>query len=193
VPDKQDVMRHLELAQHRLQGAWQQQQERRRDYLHQVLHRLARNHPRQVLRERQQHNDELAIRLRRAMLGELQRSQMLLLQKKNNLQHNSPIQHIERQRLKLSNLKLRLNVAMRSRTTRLKHDLSSKAGTLHAVSPLATLGRGYSIFRDLKQQVITDSKTVNIGDSVEAILATGSLKCQVTEINHREFKNREKP
>jgi len=193
VPDQQDVLRHLQLAQHRLLGAWQQQQEQRQQHLQQVLQRLTRNHPKQVLRERQQHNDELTTRLRRAMLAELQRLQMQLLQKKNILQHNSPAQHIERRRLKLSNLNLRLHVAMQSRTTRLKHDLSSKAGTLHAVSPLATLGRGYSIFRDLKQQVITDSKTVDIGDSVEAILATGSLKCRITEINHRDFRNRKKP
>ena len=190
VPDQQDVMRHLQLAQHRLHSAWLQQQERRSGQLHQLQQRLARNHPSQVLREQQQRIDELTMRLQRTMRAQLQGLQMKLLQNQTNLQQNSPSRYIEQEQQELNSLKLRLNVAIRSQTTRLRHELSSKAGTLHAVSPLATLGRGYSIFRDLKQQVITDSEEVEVGDSMEAILARGSLKCEVTAINHRKFKNR---
>jgi len=145
VPDQEDVLRHLQLAQHRLVAAWQQQQERRYERLHQLSLRLSRNHPSQVLRERQQRSDELVMRLRRAMQLELQGLQMKLLQKRNNLQQNSPQHHIERQRLELSNLRLRMKAAMRASSSRLRHQLSSKAGTLHAVSPLATGGQSGKI------------------------------------------------
>ncbi|MGB3221781.1 MAG: exodeoxyribonuclease VII large subunit [Desulforhopalus sp.] len=64
--------------------------------------------------------------------------------------------------------------------------LAEQATLLNSVSPLATLGRGYSIVRKFKTedksyQIITRSEEVAIGDEVNVLLSKGQLDCIVSK------------
>lgn len=64
--------------------------------------------------------------------------------------------------------------------------LAEQATLLHSVSPLATLGRGYSIVRKFDEkkqsyQVITKSIDTNVGDELNVLLHKGQLDCVVKQ------------
>ncbi|MEN8134193.1 MAG: exodeoxyribonuclease VII large subunit [Thermodesulfobacteriota bacterium] len=61
------------------------------------------------------------------------------------------------------------------------------AALLDAVSPLAVLGRGYSITRGkTARKVIRDSHELSVGEEIEVILDSGSLEAEVTRTKHRK-------
>jgi exodeoxyribonuclease VII large subunit len=61
--------------------------------------------------------------------------------------------------------------------------LGSAAASLQALSPLATLGRGYSITRHLPgNEVVMDAGLLKPGEELETLLAEGSLVSRVTEV-----------
>lgn len=57
--------------------------------------------------------------------------------------------------------------------------LRTLAGRLDALSPLAVLGRGYSITKDAEGRVIRSAAQVADGDAVEILLHHGELFCRV--------------
>ena len=57
--------------------------------------------------------------------------------------------------------------------------LAALAERLQALSPLAVLGRGYSLTRDRTGSVIYDSDQAAVGDRVEVLLNKGALVCLV--------------
>jgi len=68
----------------------------------------------------------------------------------------------------------------------LRKEFAQQAALLHSVSPLATLGRGYSITRKYDQntgdhQVIRNSCEVSAGDRVNVLLHAGEIDCQVMD------------
>jgi exodeoxyribonuclease VII large subunit len=63
--------------------------------------------------------------------------------------------------------------------------LAAQVQTLHIVSPLATLGRGYSILLDERGHAIRSADQTRNGQRLKARLAEGELDVRV-EDNHRE-------
>lgn len=63
-------------------------------------------------------------------------------------------------------------------------DFTARLGRLEALNPLAVLRRGYAVmYKDGK--AITDSESVNAGDTVRISLARGEVTASVTEVNKR--------
>lgn len=60
--------------------------------------------------------------------------------------------------------------------------LSKNAEMLDNLSPLKILSRGYSVVKNEKSDIITDSSNVNVGDNVEIILSNGAFKATVNEV-----------
>lgn len=61
--------------------------------------------------------------------------------------------------------------------------LCELAGKLNVLSPMNTLKRGYSITRKLPDgDIVRDSRQVKRGSSVGVMLAVGSLRCSVDEV-----------
>jgi exodeoxyribonuclease VII large subunit len=76
----------------------------------------------------------------------------------------------------------RLIQLMRHRLDQEERTLHALGGRLNALSPLAVLGRGYSItFRLPSRAVATDAKTLHVGDEIETLLAKGRLTSRVTD------------
>lgn len=92
----------------------------------------------------------------------------------------SPLFYIEQQALRLDSLSARLLRCGNERISGSAAELQTAAGRLHALSPLAVLGRGYSL-TSKDGRILTDAAEASPGDMVEVRLAAGSLSCRVTE------------
>lgn len=60
--------------------------------------------------------------------------------------------------------------------------LSKNTEMLDNLSPLKILSRGYSVVKNEKSDIVTDSENINVGDNVEIILSNGAFKATVNEV-----------
>jgi exodeoxyribonuclease VII large subunit len=65
-----------------------------------------------------------------------------------------------------------------------KSSLLKLTSTLDAVSPLAVLGRGYSILTSAKGEVISSNLDTMIGEEITGRLKEGIIKVKVIETKH---------
>lgn len=71
--------------------------------------------------------------------------------------------------------------AARTMLARARQDLAACAGRLGAVSPLATLGRGYSVCLGPDGRAVREAAQVDRGETVRVLLHRGRLDCLVQE------------
>lgn len=119
-----------------------------------------------------------------AMADYLQNLSNKLQVHQTKLAGQAPLAKIEMQEKHLDHLKRELIGHMKQKLQRCEAELGSKAALLNSVSPLATLGRGYSIVRKKKEDgkpgtVVTDSGQVDPGDAVNILLHKGNMDCIV--------------
>jgi exodeoxyribonuclease VII large subunit len=82
----------------------------------------------------------------------------------------------------LASLQSRQERAVAGRLERLKDCVGLHSTALQKLSPLATLGRGYSLaYRSSDGGLITDSVQINTGDRVDLYFAHGRAKCIVEQ------------
>ena len=158
---------------------WQvQQRQQRLDYL------LARiKHPRARIEVQNEKLQQLLLRLNRSIKtqqhNQQQRQQSLL----QRLQRQLPSAGIKRSQQQLQQLNAMLQRAIQHTLLSHKNQLAQQMRTLSAVSPLSTLERGYSITtNEGGDKVITDSQSVEVGQSVQVRLHHGKLLCEVKDI-----------
>ena len=120
-------------------------------------------------------------RLRSSLLRQLDRSEERLQRAIGSVALDQPLRWLDpkRERLQRAEEKLLQQI---ERIIQDKHGILQKeAARLNALSPLATLGRGYTVCRNAAGQVILQSDQVAIGEFLDLNLAKGRLKCQVAE------------
>ena len=99
----------------------------------------------------------------------------------------NPIERIRLQRRRLTELLRQLGGWADRRLMVLKGELKAAAGKLDSLSPLAILGRGYSICLRLPgHEIVKESKMLVAGDEVEVRLHRGKLRCGVREVAAEE-------
>lgn len=180
-PDSADLQRRLDNLRRRLllrmQGLLAQQRLR--------LDGLGRRlrHPGERLRQQAQRLDDLDMRLRRAQQQHLQQRQALLTRLDTRLAAQHPRRSLALLRQQLDSLASRLPRAMHSQLRQQRQQLQALGQQLHIVSPLATLGRGYSILLDERGQAIRSAQHTQPGQRVTARLGEGQLSLRV-EDNH---------
>ncbi|WP_018234127.1 exodeoxyribonuclease VII large subunit [Thioalkalivibrio thiocyanodenitrificans] len=180
-PPRDELLQHLE---GRIRLLHERLGRRLRDQAQAVQtleRRLRQQHPERRLRDQAQRVDELERRLQLALDHGLRHRDARLAHLTDRLSHRSPARSLERLTSRRDQLALRLQGALRRRLDRLDSRLSAAARALHSVSPLATLGRGYSILTDVQGQVIRDAAQVAVEDRVNARLGRGRLVCTVVQ------------
>ena len=82
----------------------------------------------------------------------------------------------------------RLQAAVRRRVGLKQHRLAALAARVDGLSPLAVLGRGYSVTWDgARTRIIRDASTLQPGDKVSVVVERGTLDATVDKVNsHRE-------
>lgn len=150
--------------------------EQRTDYLQKRL-----QHPGRKLQEQAQHLDHLDIRLRRAMAGKMQQQTTQMQSVQDRLVRLSPKEAIAQRKQAVANS---VNQMMRAVSQQVELKQSKTAQAMHlldAVSPLKTLGRGYSIIRDSSDKVVKTVAQVSAGDTLRGQLTDGEVVFSVTE------------
>jgi exodeoxyribonuclease VII large subunit len=183
-PDRLDWLGKVRLLDERLDRALRRGFNDRRRRLDELARRLARLQPRRRLQDRAQRLDELDQRLRQALRNRLDRERLKLDGLVVRLRARTPASRLPPARQRLQSLQSRLRAAVRLRLETASGHLRGLSGHLHALSPLATLNRGYAIIRRYPGgEIARRAGDFRLGDSVEAILAAGRLRCEVTLID----------
>ncbi|UVE19771.1 exodeoxyribonuclease VII large subunit [Pseudomonas sp. LS44] len=180
-PDSNDLQLRLSSLQRRLLLRMREQLSRERMRLDGLSRRL--RHPGERLRQQAQRVDDLDMRLRRAFERQAngRREQLARLAARLSAQHPGRALALLRQRV--DSLAARLPRAMSEGLKARRLQLNSQMQTLHVVSPLATLGRGYSILLDERGQAIRRAAQTRPGQKLTAKLGEGELEVRV-EDNH---------
>ncbi len=119
-------------------------------------------------------------RLNGALVEKIRLMKEQWIQAGQKLQARSPAMWLRQNREKTAGLEAELEGRVQSRISQARESVSRLAGGIQALSPLSTLGRGYSILmKKSDQAVIADQKEVEVGDELELILDRGELGVRV--------------
>jgi exodeoxyribonuclease VII large subunit len=135
-----------------------------------------------AIARRQQRVDELRYRLEslvRTRLGQSERRLELALA---HLHRRELGQQLQLQHGRLAAHTVELATAMRSTLLWRRTRLEQAAGKLEALSPLAILGRGYSLIFDARGRLVKDTAQLATGDLLRAQLATGEVAARVESL-----------
>ena len=180
-PDANELVQRLHSLHRRLILRMQGRIERERLRLEGISRRL--RHPGERLRQQAQRLDDLDMRLRRAFERNLQQRNDRLARLDMRLAAQHPGRALALLRQRLDGLSERLPRAMRDTLKDRRQRLQVQAQTLNAFSPLATLGRGYSILLDERGKAIRSAAQTQPGQRLKARLGEGELEVRV-EDNH---------
>lgn len=180
-PDSSELVQRLHSLQRRLIMRIQAHLERAHLRLDGLRRRL--RHPGERLHQHAQRLDNLEMRLTRAFERQLNNRRERLERLHNRLTGQHPERSLQLLEQRLSNLAERLQRSMREGLKQRHLQLQSQVHTLHAVSPLATLGRGYSILLDERGRAIRKAADTHPGQRLKARLGQGELDVRV-EDNH---------
>lgn len=127
----------------------------------------------------------ITIELGHALQTRLNFSRQKLEVQKNTLREANPGRILTSRKQRIVELGKLARLLISQKIGKEQDRLGKAAALLDAVSPLAVLGRGYSIaLAKTSKQVIRDSHKLTIGDEVEVMLDSGSLDAEVTGIRH---------
>ncbi len=148
----------------------------------QLQHKLALTHPQQQLQKQQQRCDGLHARLQQTFLNKYQQSQNTYNLLKHGLNSINLAKNITTEHHKLNELDKRLQRATLQLKDK-KHTLLAKlAHNLHIISPLATIGRGYSITRDEQGNIIRETEQLTLGQTITSQVNDGQVVSVVKDL-----------
>jgi exodeoxyribonuclease VII large subunit len=175
-PDGQEWLTRLLRHDARLLGLLRRHQQQARQTLDGLGKRLQARHPGQRLRQQAQRLDELEQRLQRGLERRLGAARTALGQWRARLRGVAPGPRLARLAARRTELERRLRSVLEHRLDQRRQALKGLARALDAVSPLATLGRGYSITRRVRDgALLRTAAEVAVGEEIETRLAEGGL------------------
>ncbi|MCU7957206.1 MAG: exodeoxyribonuclease VII large subunit, partial [gamma proteobacterium symbiont of Bathyaustriella thionipta] len=139
-------------------------------------------HPGRYLDEVAQRIDELSARMEQRVHFQLQLRQEQSLTLEARLQQHSPMHQLTQQQTRLNYLQQRLKQSLIPYFEHTQQQIASLAREMDAFSPLATLGRGYSLVKDEQGKLIksatqlTDDQQVTVHFAHDQALMTVNKK-----------------
>ena len=138
-------------------------------------------HPGERLQQLALRLDDLERRLQHALHRRLASDRERLARLEHRLHSRHPGRQLALLRQRLDSLAERLPRAADRTLKQRRQQLAGLAQTLQIVSPLATLGRGYSILLDARGQAIRSAAQTRPGQLLRARLAEGELNLRVED------------
>ncbi|MCX5863454.1 MAG: exodeoxyribonuclease VII large subunit [Deltaproteobacteria bacterium] len=142
-------------------------------------HRKILGDPTSLLDQFRLKTDHALASLQFAFSSTIHQRQLALARLSHILASHSPEQRLKYQRRKIHELRRRLAQAMSRQQERKQAAFARNAGLLHAISPLAVLGRGYSIVQQKNGNIIRSCTEVHLGEDISITLAQGEIDCEV--------------
>jgi exodeoxyribonuclease VII large subunit len=142
--------------------------------------------PARPLRELARRLDDARARLRQAALTALDRRGHRLELAHRGLRAQNPVMRTLNGRRALTDLTGRLERGAHRALDRARHRVGYDAGRLDSLSPLAVLGRGYSLTRTADGRIVRTWRDVAAGEPVRVLLHEGSLDCRVDATQERD-------
>ena len=180
-PDNGDLLQRIASLHRRLQMQMRTRLTHAQLSLDGITRRM--RHPGERLRQQAQRLDDLDMRLSRALQLQIQAQQQKLARIEARLANEHPGRQLALLKQRLLNLAERLPRVMHSQLSLQRQAFSAAVHGLQLISPLATLGRGYSILLDQRGQAIRSAAQTQPGQRLRARLAEGELQVRV-EDNH---------
>ena len=144
--------------------------------------RLQISHPGARLAQHTQRLDDLDLRLRSALRGNLLHQRQRLENLGTRLWRENPRHRLEVLCARAATLRQRMVTAVDGSLGKLEQRLALAARTLDAVSPLATLARGFAVVsRVYDGELLRDASQAPVGTVIEARLSKGRLRATVNE------------
>ncbi|MEC7606827.1 MAG: exodeoxyribonuclease VII large subunit [Pseudomonadota bacterium] len=178
-PNQLDYLEQLQGLLQRFSNLAGQSLTRRKEQLIWMVRRLRR--PDKRLQDHAQTLDRLELQLKRVLRNRLQRATAQFALQQQALVALSPARKLSQQRTQLTALSQRLAHSGRRHLDQRQKQLVSLSRNLNAVSPLAVLGRGFSISLTDSSQVVRQTADVAPGQTIVTRLADGTIHSSVTE------------
>ncbi|ODA39201.1 Exodeoxyribonuclease VII large subunit [Desulfosporosinus sp. BG] len=134
-----------------------------------------------VLLDLQSQVTQLRIRLQNAMGALIERKRQCLVGIANKGPLKDPFWRIDQNRQRLDNLQIRLQEGMTRFVIDKNGILNLLAAKLDLLSPLAILGRGYSLTYDAEGLLLRSASQVELHDQIRIRLGEGNVRCEVLE------------
>ncbi|WP_168565550.1 exodeoxyribonuclease VII large subunit [Crateriforma spongiae] len=122
-------------------------------------------------------------RLSQRMLSQIREHRLRLDGLSKHSVLKSPMEFLHHRSRILDELDSRGRVAMERRLQAAERRVATAASSLHALSPLAVLGRGYSLTYGPDGNPMTDATSVKPGDVIRTRLSEGHIESTVQSIN----------
>ena len=145
-------------------------------------------HPGHKLQEQAQHLDHLDIRLRRALNSQLQTQRQKIDALHSKLARVHPGKAIDSYHQLLDRYIKQMSRSVKQQLQTKQSQTAQAMHLLDTVSPLKTLGRGYSIIRDSQGGVIKTIAGVTPGDSLKSQVADGAIYFTVDKTSNEELQ-----
>ena len=178
-PDQLDSLEQLQGLLQRFSNLAGQSLTWRKERLGWMARRLRR--PDRRLQDHAQTLDRLELQLKRVLRNRLQQATAQLALQQRALVAVSPAQKLSQQRTQLAALSQRLAHSGRRNLDQGREQLAFLSRNLNAVSPLAVLGRGFSISLTESSQVVRQTTDVAPGQTLVTRLADGTVHSSVKE------------
>jgi exodeoxyribonuclease VII large subunit len=120
------------------------------------------------------------------MRSELGRAEHRVALATRALRASDPVARVARDRHRLENLQAKLVTALTRRRDRARYALQTVVGRLDSLSPLAVLGRGYSLTRTATGEIVHGPAQVRVGDAIRVLLQRGSLDARVSDTREQD-------
>jgi exodeoxyribonuclease VII large subunit len=179
VPDRAAFLDALSRTAERLNACMRRELRSLTAHFDSMRSRLNRSHPGVRLTHQAQRLDDLEQRLTIALRASLRNDRSRLSDLSARLVHRSPDRLIRDSSMHHAALSARLRQAWSNWHSRTEIRIKLAARTLDAVSPLATLSRGFAIVTRADGTLLTDSRSVAVGDEIEARLGRGRIRAKV--------------
>ncbi len=174
--DQQAVQDSLQQQQKRLLRSIRQQLHQKKTLLSHLVQRLQMLHPLGRLEQQQQRLDELSLKLEQRLGNRLLIHEHTLDKLSARLIQCSPVHGLKQMSARLKTCAQRLGYLSRVLFSKKHLRLSALSRELNAISPLQTLGRGYSITRiTASGEILRSGKQVKSGDKITTRLADEEL------------------
>jgi len=157
-----------------------------RDRFDALARRRVLTDPARPVRDLVRRVDDGRARLERAALAALRRAVHQIEVATAGLRTAGPFTRLTTGRHRLDRLHARLGGEMGRALARSHERLRIAAGRLDSLSPLAVLGRGYSLTRRPSGEIVRRAGEVAAGDDVQVLLHEGRLDCLVTGTQEKD-------